>query len=450
MALIRRSLIFVLLLLALASLYALVSQPVGAQDEANNDIPPVHVLTLKGIINPAAADYIKSSIEQAESGGAGTVVLLLDTPGGLDDSMREIIQAIDNSAVPVVVYVWPAGGRAASAGAFITMAAHVAAMAPGTTIGSATPIAIGASGDASDLPEDLRNKVVNEAVSYIRDHARLHGRNADWAETAVREGSNLPSTEALVQNVVDLLADDLDSLLETIDGWEVFFPTGGTAILQTAGAPLVRDDMSIIEQFLHVISNPNIAVILLSLATIGIFFELSSPGTFFPGVIGGIFLLLALYSLGALNAYWGGILLIVLAFILFTAEVFTPTFGILAAGGVASLVFGSFMLFSNSPSAIQVSPWAIATMAGVTTAFFVFIVRAILVSRRTSQGAALGYASLVGATGTTRTTLAPEGSVFVHGERWRATSTTGDIDAGAEVEVERVEGMQVWVRKKEE
>jgi membrane-bound serine protease (ClpP class) len=362
--------------------------------------------------------------------------------------MRRIVRDIANSTVPVMVYVTPPGGRAASAGTFITMAAHVAAMSPATTIGAATPVAVGGAG-AEELPEDLRGKVIADAASYIRALAELRGRNADWAEQAVREGHSITATEALELNVIDLMADDLESLLRLVHGREVELVNRQVVTLDTAGAPLVQEGMTLVEEFLHIISNPNVAFILLSLAMLGIFFELANPGAIFPGTVGAILLLLALYSLGTLNAFWGGILLIVLAFILFVAEIFTPTTGILAAGGLIALVVGAMVLFADAPPGVQVDPWAIAVVAAIAAAFFLFVVAAIVRSHRQNR-APMGYGSLVGARGVTRTEVSPqgEGTVLVQGERWRAVSLDGVIPAGAEVEVERVEGMKVWVSQR--
>lgn len=429
---------------ALTALLVLASSGAHGQGGA-----PVLVLTLKGTVNPALADYLERGIEGAEREGAAAVLLEMDTPGGLDDSTREIIQAIDNSTVPVIVYVAPQGARAASAGAFIGLAAHVLAMSPGTTIGSATPISIGASGEAQDLPQDLRNKVVNEAVSYIRAHADRRGRNADWAEKAVREGANLPASDAVAQNVADLLARTRTELLQAIDGRQVELATGEVVTLATASAPVRMVDMNAVERFLHVISNPNIAFLLLSLAMLGLFFELSNPGAIFPGVAGGIALLLALYSLGTLEAYWGGVLLVVLAFGLLVAEALTPTYGILGGGGVIAMVVGGLLLFSQSPPALQVSPWLLGVVVIVVGAFFLVVVRAVVKSHRRDL-APMGYRSLAGARGVARTALDPGGVIMVQGERWRAVAAEGDVQPGDEVVVERAEGMVLHVGRKPE
>ena len=439
--LVRRSFIVLLFLLSLVSFYFIPSTSAQVRD-------PVHVLTLKGIINPPAVNYIQRGINQAEEAGAAVIVLQLDTPGGLDDSTRDIVQSIGNSTIPIIVYVAPSGSRAASAGTFITMAAHVAAMSPATTIGAATPIAMGGTG-TEELPEDLRDKVIADAASYIRALGELRGRNAEWAEQAVREGDSITAAEAVGINVVDLLADDLEDLLQQVHGRQVELVTGEAVTLDTADAPVARVNMSLVEEFLHVISNPNLAFILLSLAMLGIFFEFVNPGTFIPGALGGILLLLALYSLGTLNAFWGGILLIILAFGLFVAEIFTPTTGVLALGGVVSLVAGAMVLFADSPPGVQVDLWAIGIMAATTAAFFLFVVAAIVRSQRRNR-APMGYGSLVEATGIARTSISPdeEGTVLIQGERWRAIATDEFIPPGAEVTVKQVEGMRLWVSQK--
>ncbi|MEX2598768.1 MAG: nodulation protein NfeD, partial [Dehalococcoidia bacterium] len=347
----------------------------GSQDQT------VHVITLDGVINPPAASYVAGEVQEAERANASALVLLLDTPGGLDESTRDIVQAIDNSQVPVILFVAPQGARAASAGTYIGMASHLLAMAPGTTIGSATPVAIG-GGETQELPEDMRNKIVNESVSYIRAHAEIHGRNADWAEMAVREGANLPASQAVEQNVAELMVNDLNDLLAQADGREVVMADGETRVLETADAAIVEREMGAITGFLHTIANPDIAFILLSLALLGIFLELANPGLFFPGIIGGVSLLMGFYSLGTLNAFWGGILLVALAMALIIAEVITPTYGVLGIGGVVALLVGGSLLFLDAPPGAQVSPWTLWTVSAIAGAVVVFFAWAILSTRR--------------------------------------------------------------------
>ena len=429
-------------ILLLGSMMALAPERLPATQGA----PHVLVLTLEGIINPPAASYVERWIDQVERSEATAVVLELDTPGGLDSSTRQIVQAIDNAGAPVIVFVAPQGARAASAGTFIAMASHVAVMAPGTTIGSATPVSIGAEGQAQDLPDDLRNKIINEAASYIRAHAELRGRNADWAEKAVREGANLSANEAEEQGVVEFLATDLDQLLASIEGMQVKMGSGEKVTIRVDGLPVHRQGMGLVERFLHTISNPNVAFILLSIAMMGIFIELGNPGLIFPGVTGGIALLLALYALGTLNAFWGGILLILLAFALLVSEAFTPTYGLLGAGGIAALVVGGMMLFADAPPGIRISSWPLGVGGATAGGVMVFYLRAIVASRR-GDLVRLGYQSLVGDTGVARTPLVPEGTVFVQGERWRGHSLEGDIEEGIEIVVERRDGMELWVRR---
>lgn len=416
-------------------------QPAMAQDDGH-----VLVLTLEGVINPPAASYVERGIEQAETSGATVVILEIDTPGGLDSSTRDIVQAIDNAGVPVILYVAPQGARAASAGTYIAMASHLIAMAPGTTIGSATPVAIGSEGDVQDLPEDLRNKVVNEAVSYIRAHAEDRGRNADWAEKAVREGANLPANDAVEQNVVELVARDLEELLQAADGIDVTLGSGETVTIRTAGLPVVHEGMSLLERFLQTVTDPNIALILLSIGVIGLMVEVSNPGLVFPGVTGVVFLVLGFYGLGTLNASWGGIGLVLLGFGLVIAEAFTSTFGLLALGGVILLVLGGSLLFIDAPPGVELSPWTLAGVVVIGAGVILFFLRAIVRSRR-SDLMPLGYGMLIGATGTARTPLDPEGTVFVHGERWHAHALDGEIDEGTDVFVEQAEGSDIWVRR---
>lgn len=435
---IRRASLAALLLLGIVA-FAMPASGQGTQS--------VLVLTLAGVINPPAASYVSQGIHEAERTGANTVVLMLDTPGGLDDSTRDIVQAIDNARVPVIVFVAPQGARAASAGTFIGMASHLLAMAPGTTIGSATPVALGGEGEAQELPEDLRNKIINEAVSYIRAHAEVRGRNADWAERAVREGANLAAPQAVEQNVAELMANDLDDLLAKAHGREVTMANGETRVLETSGAAVQEHEMNLVTRFLHTVADPNIAFILLSLAVLGIFVELLNPGLFFPGIFGGVSLLLGFYALGTLNAFWGGILLIFLALALLIGEAVTPTYGVLGLGGIVALIIGGSILFIDAPPGVALSPWTLWTVAGIAGVTVLFFVRAVLATRR-KDWAPTAQASLVGKTAVAKSPLRPNGFVLVHGERWRAHTVDGEVAPGEEVVIERAEGMDLWVSPK--
>ncbi|MDP8922773.1 MAG: nodulation protein NfeD [Chloroflexota bacterium] len=404
----------------------------------------VTVVQARGTINPSLAQYLTRAIDEAEIEGAAALVIELDTPGGLDSAMRQIIQRILASNVPVIVYVAPSGARAGSAGVYIAYAAHVAAMAPNTTIGSATPVAMGEGGEQQMSPE-MRAKVTNDAVAYIRTLAERRGRNADWAEQAVREAANVTETQALALGVVDAVARDVDDLLRQVDGRTVDVPSGQLT-LNTAGAAVERVEMGWVDGFLHIISDPTIAYILLSLGTMGLFFELSNPGSLFPGVIGGICLLLGFYALGTLPVNWAGLLLMGFALLLFVAELFTPTSGLLTLGGLAAFVLGSLLLF-NVPDAapwLSVSLWAVAGVSVTMAVFFLVVAR--LVARGQRRKVTTGREGMLGMVGRARTALAPSGMVFVDGALWEAVSDAEAIPAGTRVEVVGIEGLLLHVR----
>ena len=403
--------------------------------------PQIDVLEVDGTVNPVLAGYIDRGIGLAEKHGATACIIEMDTPGGLDSSMRDIVQDILEADVPVVVYV-PPGARAASAGAFITMAAHVAAMAPGTEVGAAHPVAIG-EGEISGTMED---KVVNDAVAYIRSIAEFRGRNADWAEAAVRESKSSPASEALELGVIDIMADNFDQLIIQLDGREVTLLSGRVVTLDTENADINHIDMGFIERFLFIIADPNIAYILLSLGMLGIFFELASPGTIIPGVVGGICLFLAFYSLGMLPVNYAGAILIALAFALFVAEVFIASHGLLALGGIAALSVGSVMLIGDPM--FHINRGLIAGVVVVVFLFFAFVVRAVVLSRRMRQQT--GREAMVGELAVARTPLDPSGTVFTHGERWEAILDQGRAEPGEEVLVTRLEGLKLRVTKKQE
>jgi membrane-bound serine protease (ClpP class) len=413
---------------------------------AQTGSPRIDVLTVKGTINPVLTDYIERGIEQAEETGASAVIIQMDTPGGLDTAMRDIIQSIINARVPVVVYVSPAGARAASAGAYITLSAHVAAMAPNTAIGAATPVALGGDGEAQ-MSEEMKNKVINDAIAYIRDLASRHGRNAEWAERAVRDGSSATSQEALTLNVVDMVASDLDTLLAQLNGRTVTLIDSREITLNTEGAIINYVDMSLREDFLYTIADPNIAYLLLSLAMLGIMVEIFNPGLIFPGVVGAISLLLAFFSLGVLPFNWAGVLLIALAFGLFIGEVLTTTFGLFTAGGVISLVIGSLILFKGASPVFKVDPWLIASVTIVISGVFAFVINRAIRAHR--KQATTGREELIGKRAVVKETLDPEGTVFYKGERWSAISEKGRIETGEEVIITAVDGLILNVVRKE-
>ena len=417
----------------------------SAQAQATTVAPgSVAVVRARGVVNPTLAHFIGRSIDQAEVDRATTVVIELDTPGGLDSSMRQIIQRILASNVPVFVYVSPPGARAGSAGVYIAYAAHVAAMAPNTNIGSATPVAMGEDGEKQMSPE-MRAKVTNDAAAYIRSLAEQRGRNADWAEKAVREGANVTAQQALGLGVIDVIAADVPDLLRQIDGKTVATASGQVAV-QAANAPVERVEMGVVDAFLHAISDPTIAYILLSLGTMGLFFELSNPGTLFPGTIGAICLLLGFYALGTLPVNWAGLLLMALALLLFVVDIFAPTHGILTIGGLVAFLLGSLMLF-NVPEAaswLSLSLWTILTVTGLMGGFFLAIAR--LVARSMKQQPAVGREALIGQLGRARTPLNPEGMIWLDGALWKATTDGDPVPAGERVEVLEVDGLQLRVR----
>lgn len=428
---------FAWLMLAAGGLVALAAACSSAPPEGG-----VHVLTADGVINPVMANYIERGIEQAEDRDAVAVVVRLDTPGGLDSSMRDIVQTINNADVPVIVYVAPSGARAASAGTFITMAGHVAAMAPNTAIGAAHPV----GGGGEDIEGDLGDKVENDAVAYIRGIAELRDRNADWAERAVRRSVSVPENEAVELNVVDLVAPTTEQLLEAVDGRTVRLADERQVRLETAGAPLRENDMTLVEEFLLLLSDPNIAFILLSIGSLALVIEVFNPGALVPGITGAIALLLAFFSLGTLPVNWAGVALIVLAFVLLVAEVFVPSFGALGIGGIVALAFGGLLLTTSDNPEFEVDLWLVVGMPAVIGAAFAALVLFVFSSRH--RAIAVGAEALIGAEAIARSPLAPKGTVLVRGERWRASSDE-PIGEGDRVVVTGLHGLELSVRRLE-
>ena len=408
---------------------------------ASASSPTIHVLHVEGAIVPVLADYIDRGITQAEKEGSVACIIELNTPGGLLDSTERIVQRIMNADVPIVVYVSPKGAWAASAGTFITLSGHIAAMTPGTTIGAAHPVA----GGGQEIPEDQMKKIVEFSAKWLETIAAERGRNVEEARLAVTESKSFRDDEALEYNLIDLRADNLESLISQINGWKVTLANGEQVIIDTTGYETTRNEMNAIEKFLQTISDPNIAYILLSLATIGLITEISSPGLIFPGVFGGISLILAFYSLDVLNAYWGGVALIVLAIGLFIAEFFTSSFGLFSAGGAAALVFGSLILFTHSPG-VEVNRGLIAGVTVGIVAFAVFVVGAIVRGQRRRK--ATGAEGMIGKTAIAKTPLAPTGTVLAQGELWTAIAENDTIAPGEEVTITKVEDLKLRVTKR--
>lgn len=403
----------------------------------------VYVLEVKGVIDPPAASYIARGVEVGAKARAQAVIIRLDTPGGLDKSMRDITQTMLGAEVPVVVYVAPKGARAASAGAIITLASHVAAMAPGTNIGAAHPVAMG----GGDMTEEMSKKVENDAASTARAIAERRGRNAKWAEAAVRESISSSASEALKARVIDVIAEDLDDLLARLDGRKVKLPKR-TVTLHTAGATTEELPMSVGERFLHVLSDPNLAYIFLMIGIYGIIFELQSPGAVFPGVIGVICLVMAFYSLAVLEANLAGVILIILGVGMLVADIWAPSHGVLTIGGIIAFVAGSLMLYGGpSTPSLRVSWLVVVMMTALTAGFFLLVVG--LGVRAHWTRVTTGIEGLMGAHGKARTALRPEGSVLVAGELWRAVADAGEeIEPGAEIEVLAADGFTLRVRRR--
>ncbi|MFN0070825.1 MAG: NfeD family protein [Chloroflexota bacterium] len=430
-----------LVIAGLAVLGGVSGLAVGARAQ---DTASVVVVPFVGVVNPVLAGYVDRAIAEAEEAGAALVVIEMDTPGGLDSSMRQINRRILGAGVPVAVYVAPSGARAGSAGVYITYAAHIAAMAPGTNIGSATPVAMGESGE-QQMSDEMRAKVSNDAAAYIRSLAEQRRRNSEWAEQAVRQGVNVHAEEALGLGVIGYVAPDLRSLLQQIDGTSVE-TTSGRVTLRTANAEVRRLEMNAIESFLHVITDPTIAYIILSLGTMGLFFELSNPGSIFPGVIGGICLLLGLYALGSLPINYAGLLFMGLALLLLVADILTPTHGVLTAGGLISFVLGSMLLINAPASApfLQISVQAIGAVVLCMAAFSFFVVGSV--ARTRNRKVVTGREGLIGSRGIVRVALEPRGMVFVESELWSAVSDAGPIEKDVEIEVTGLDGLLLHVR----
>lgn len=400
------------------------------------------VLTLKasGSINPGLADFIVEGINRAEKEKAAALVILLDTPGGLEASMRKICQAIINAKVPVIVYVSPKGARAASAGVFVTVAAHVAAMAPGTNIGAAHPVGIG----IGKMDKVMTEKVVSDMVAFGRSLAKERGRNADWVEKAIRKSVSIDAEEAARQKVVDFVAEDLDEVLQKANGLTVKV-AGRTEKLKTTGVPVREIPEGLSTRILKHIADPNVAFILMMIGLAGLYFELAHPGVVLPGLVGALALILAFYAFQTLPVNYTGLLLILLAFVFFVLEIYMTSYGLLSLGGIISLVLGSMMLFRGGGPGMEIA-WRVLIPTVLAVATF-FITLAGLVVRSQMRRAMTGSAGLIGEQGVAHTDVTPQGGqVFVHGEYWQAVSQE-PIAKGELVEVEEVVGLKLRVRR---
>ena len=429
-----------------------IAGPPEASAQEDGERSTVLVASVQGVVNPVMLGYFERVIARASSERAAAVLIQLDTPGGLESSMRDIVQLIVNSDVPVIVHVYPAGGRAASAGLFILQAAHVAAMAPNTNVGSAHPVSLAPGGEGQSPQPDneiLGEKVTNDAVALIRNLAETRGRNVEWVESAVRESVNVGSTDALEMNIVDMVAPNAADVLAKSDG-RIVEVNGESVTLNLRDARLLSSEMTLLEQIGHAISDPNIAYILLSIGVYGLIYELANPGAVFPGAIGVVSILFAFFALGTLPVNYVALALLLFGFALLIAEVFiTPGIGAMAVGGVISVLMGSLLLFNTPMMAGGVSLWLVLTVVAVTAVFFLVVVAAAVraMRRRSTTGAE----ALIGRLGRAKSDLSPEGVVILDGELWRARAvSTYVIASDSTVRVVAREDLKLRVEGTEE
>ncbi len=430
-----RRMIFAAAVLALLPVFWNLS---GGASSVSEKAPVFDVITVSAAITPPAAEYIIQSINEAAKSGAEGLIIRLDTPGGLDLAMRDIAKEILNAHVPVIVYVAPSGARAASAGVIITVAAHIAAMAPGTNIGAAHPVSLGIGGG---MDKTMSQKVVNDAVAYVRGIAKKRNRNEEWVEKAVRKSESITAEEALRLKVIDFVTTDLNQLLSQMDGREVSLATG-KKVLRTKGAVLNDKKMGTRQKILSALSDPNIAYILLLIGLAGLYFEFSTPGVILPGVIGGISLILAFFAMQTLPVNYAGVALILFSIILFIAEIKVISHGILTIGGIISLIIGSLMLFETPDPALRVSWSVLIPAVAITSLFFITVIAIALKAQlKKPQG---GQEGMVGEEGEAVTDVFEEGNVLIHGEYWSAVSDV-PVAKGSKVRVIRVEHLKVRI-----
>lgn len=398
----------------------------------------VMLATYEGVINPVSAEYLHDALASAQESGAGALIVRLDTPGGLDTSMRLIIKDMTGATIPVIVYVSPSGGRAASAGVFITLAAHVAAMAPGTNIGAAHPVAMG----GGEMDSTMKEKVENDSVAYIKSIAEQRKRNVAWAEDAVRKSVSVTEQEALKLKIVDLVVEDIPALLKQVDGRTVTLQSGPT-VLHTAGAAVREFPMGLRLEFLKTLSDPNIAYLLMTIGTIGIMAELYNPGALLPGIVGAISLVLAFYSFQSLPVNYAGVLLFLLGIVFFILEASITSYGLLGIGGTIAMLLGSVMLIKTDAEFFQISWSVILPVVALAAGFSLFIVGMGIRAMR--RRPVTGREEMIGLVGTVKTALTPHGQLAVHGELWEAVSEQ-PLQPGEEAEVTAVDGLRLHVK----
>lgn len=406
----------------------------------------VHIFTVESAITPVTAEFITKGVDKAEEAKAACLILRLDTPGGLLESTRQITKRFLASKIPIVVYVAPEGARAASAGVFISYAAHFVAMAPSTNIGAATPVNI-MGGNADSTSSAMSHKIMNDAVAQVRAMADRRGRNADWAEKAIREAVSVTQTEALKLNVINFISPSVDSLLQQLDGQQAEVASGSVTI-DTKDSEIVYHEMNLRYRILEKLSNPNLTYLLMMIGLFGIYFELSNPGAILPGVVGAISLILAFYALQTLPVNYAGLLLILLALVLFILEVKIVSYGLLTVGGIVSMILGSLMLIEQPAGdfggVFTISLKLIITVSLLTAAFFVFAISMALKTHRSKV--TTGTEGLIGEIALAQTKISPEGRILVHGEIWKAESEQ-EIRKGEKVRIEAVNNLCLKVRK---
>jgi membrane-bound serine protease (ClpP class) len=414
---------------------------IGAWAEESK--PVFNVITIDGVITSPTAKYVANSIDDAQQAGAEGLIILLDTPGGMDTAMRDIAKSILNAPLPVIVYVSPSGARAASAGVIITEAAHIAAMAPGTNIGAAHPVSIGIGGPSEDKDKNMSQKIENDAAAYARSIAKTRGRSEEWVEKAVRKSESITAEEALKLNVIDFVAPDIDKLLVAIDQKDVNLAKGKKKI-STKNAIINNKKMGTRQGVLAAISDPNISYILLLIGLAGLYFELSTPGAILPGVIGGISLLLAFFGLSTLPVNYTGILLIIFGVILFIAEIKVMSHGMLTVGGIVSLVMGSLLLFDTTEPALRLSLQVLVPAIVVASGFFIVVIWLAIKAQLRKHFT--GAEAMVGEETEALTDIGEDGKVFIRGEYWSAMSEK-PIKKGAKVKIVKVEGLRLIVEE---
>ncbi|PKN70490.1 MAG: serine protease [Deltaproteobacteria bacterium HGW-Deltaproteobacteria-12] len=423
------------------SLLSLVLIVTGVSVLAGEKKPVFNMISVDGVITSPTAKYIASNIDDAHKEGAEGLIILLDTPGGMDTAMRDIAKSILNAPLPVIVFVYPPGARAASAGVIITASAHIAAMAPGTNIGAAHPVSIGIGGGGMD--KTMSKKVENDAAAYVRSIAKSKGRSEEWVEKAVRKSESITAEEALKLNVIDYVVSDVETLLKAIDQKEIKL-AGGKKKISTKDAVINNKKMGTRQGILAAISDPNISYLLLLIGLAGLYFELSTPGAILPGVIGGISLLLAFFGLSTLPVNYSGILLILFGVILFIAEIKVMSNGILTVGGVISLIMGSLLLFDTADPALRISLQVLIPAVIVASAFFIFVIWLALKAQLRKHYS--GAEAMIDAEAQAVTDIANEGEVFYKGEYWKATSEK-PIQKGAKVKIVKVNGLSLSVEE---